>query len=58
MNEKYIGEVVEVDGELYLEFPLELIEEMGWDEQTLLEWIIEDEQVTLREKENGRESKT
>ena len=58
MNQKYICEVVEVHGELYLEFPLELIEEMGWDEQTLLEWIIEDEQVTLREKENGRESKT
>jgi hypothetical protein len=53
MNENYIGEVVEVDGEMFLEFPLDLIERLGWDEQTLLEWIIEDEQILLKEKENG-----
>lgn len=59
MSEKYIGNVVEDEnGELLLEFPVELLKQMGWDEGTLLEWMIEEENIVLKEKENAREDKT
>ena len=58
-GDRYIGNVVEdEDGELLLEFPIDLLNQMGWDEGTLLEWIIEEEQVMLKEAENAREDKT
>lgn len=48
----YIGEVIETDdGELVIEIPSEIINQMGWDEQTLLEWLVEEEQLFLREAE-------
>lgn len=37
------------DGELLVEFPLEILDQMGWNEDSILEWIIEDDQVFLRE---------
>lgn len=41
---RYIAEVIEDEsGELVLEFPVELIKQMGWDESTLLEWMIDEE---------------
>lgn len=56
MMDKYIGNVVEdEDGELLLEFPIELLNQMGWDEGTLLEWIIEEEGVVLKEAESPPE---
>lgn len=60
MNDRYIGQVVEDEnGELLLEFPVELLKQMGWDEGTLLDWMIDEERnIVLKEKENGRESKT
>lgn len=60
MNGNYIGHVVEDEetGELLLEFPVELLNQMGWDEGTMLEWMIEEENVVLKEKEDGRETKT
>ena len=54
----YIGtaKVVEDDdGELLLEFDVETLNQMGWDEETMLEWIIDEEEVTLREAKNGRD---
>lgn len=47
----YIGNVVQdEDGEMMLEFPVELLKQMGWDEGTLLEWMIdEEEQIILKE---------
>lgn len=47
----YIAEVIEdADGELVLELPVQVIDQMGWDEQTLLQWIVEEESVYLTEK--------
>lgn len=56
-GDRYIGNVVEDEetGELLLEFPIELLNQMGWDEGTMLEWMIEEENIVLKEKENGRE---
>jgi len=49
----YIGEVVEDDdGELCVELPVEMLQQMGWDEGTLLEWLTDEENnVILKEKE-------
>lgn len=50
IGDRYIGNVVEdEDGELLLEFPVELLNQMGWDEGTLLEWMIEEENIILKE---------
>jgi len=46
----YIAEVIEDDGELVLELPIQVIDQMGWDEHTLLQWVIEEENVYLTEK--------
>jgi hypothetical protein len=54
----YIGtaKVVEDDdGEMLLEFDVETLNQMGWDEETMLEWIIDEEEITLREAKNGRD---
>lgn len=52
----YIGNVVQDDdGELLLEFPVELLKQMGWDEGTMLEWMIdEEEKVILKEAEDAK----
>ena len=58
MQNNYIGEVVEdEDGETMIQLPIELLGQMGWDEQTLLEWIIDEEAITLKEKVNGPSDK-
>ena len=54
----YIGTakgVEDDDGELLLEFDVETLNQMGWDEETMLEWIIDEEEITLREAKNGRD---
>jgi len=58
MSDNYIGHVVQDGdtGELLLELPTELLGSMGWDEETLLEWLIEEENVILKEAQNGRET--
>lgn len=60
MSGNYIGNVVEDEnGELLLEFPVALLSQMGWDEGTMLEWMIdEEEQIILKEAEDGRKTKT
>jgi len=46
----HVAKVLEnEDGELLLEFPPDLLDQMGWDENTVLEWIVEDDHVILRE---------
>ena len=46
----YVTKIIEnEDGELLVEFPLEILDQMGWNEDSILEWIIEDDQVFLRE---------
>jgi len=38
------------DGELFIEFPVELLNQMGWAEDTLIEWLIGDDgKVTIKE---------
>lgn len=47
----YLGEVVEQeDGEFAVQLPINMLNQMGWDEQTLLEWMIDEEDnVYLKE---------
>ena len=46
----YVTKIIEnEDGELLVEFPLEILDQMGWNEDSILEWIVEDDQVFLRE---------
>ena len=46
----YIMEVQEdTNGEAIVQFPVELLNQMGWTEETLIEWIISDDVVTVRE---------
>jgi len=41
----------DIDNELYIEIPEELIEQLGWSVETELEWIMEDGKVILKKKE-------
>lgn len=46
----YVMEIQEdVNGEAIVQFPVELLDQMGWTEDTLIEWIISDNMVTVRE---------
>jgi hypothetical protein len=48
----YISEVKQdIDNELYIELPEQLINELGWNLETELEWIIDEGRVILRKKE-------
>jgi len=48
----YLGEVVEdEDGELAIQLPIDMLNQMGWDEGTLLEWIVEEEGKSYALKE-------
>ena len=44
------------DGEPYIEFNAALMKQMGWDDQTLLEWEIMGNMAIIRKKEHGRDS--
>lgn len=37
------------NGDLFFTFPLELLNQMGWTEETLVEWDITDNAVVVRE---------
>jgi len=43
-------EVDPITGEYLIKFPEWLINEMGWYEETLLEWVVEGDELILREK--------
>ena len=52
----YITEIKQdIDNELYIELPEELINELGWNLETELEWIIEEGKVILKKKEKKEE---
>lgn len=49
---EYLGEILEDEnGELMLTLPVHLMNQMGWDFGTELEWIVDDGKVILREAE-------
>ena len=57
-TDRYIGtaQVIEDEnGELLLEFDTEMLNKMGWHEETMLEWIIDEEEIMLREAKDGRD---
>ena len=41
----------DIDGELYIEIPEHLIDELGWTVDTNLEWVVENGQIYLKKKE-------
>jgi hypothetical protein len=45
----------DIDNELYIEIPEELINELGWTLETELECIIEEGRVILKKKEEQKE---
>ncbi len=52
----YISEVKQdIDNEMYIELPEKLINELGWNLETELEWIIEEGKVYLKKKEEQKE---
>lgn len=53
---EYTGNVVEEDGEMFVTFPIELLNQMGWDEGTLVEWLIQDDRVVIKEVTDGEEN--
>lgn len=44
------------DGELYIELPPDLIEGLGWDEDTEILWIVEDDGTIVLRKEDENDS--
>ena len=56
----YSSEVQEdKDGDLVLVLPTDLINQMGWTEETLLEWETEEDgKVFLKEVEDGSNDNT
>jgi hypothetical protein len=43
----------DADGEPYIEFNAALMKQMGWDDQTLLEWEIMGNMAVIRKKEDA-----
>lgn len=39
------------EGELILPIPVELLSQMGWDESTILEWVVTEDKVYLKESD-------
>ena len=59
-NNKYTVEVQEdKNGDLFIEFPPELLNQVGWHEDTLIEWLIGDDgSVTIKEVKDGNETES
>lgn len=41
----------DIDGELFIELPEHLVEQLGWDVYTDLEWVVEEGKIYLKKKE-------
>jgi antitoxin component of MazEF toxin-antitoxin module len=41
----------DIDNELYIEIPEQMVNELGWNRETELEWVIEDNKIILKEKQ-------
>lgn len=39
------------NGDLFMPIPADFLESLGWQEDDLLEWIVEDDQIVLRKVE-------
>ncbi len=46
-EETFTGDVFEVDGETVISFPDELIERLDWQEGDNIEFLVEDDKITL-----------
>jgi bifunctional DNA-binding transcriptional regulator/antitoxin component of YhaV-PrlF toxin-antitoxin module len=54
MKEIYYETVEEnKEGDLILPIPVELLSQMGWDESTILEWVIMEDKVYLKEADDS-----
>lgn len=55
MNKVYTGNVaVEDSGDLVLEFPIDMIAELGWQEGDTIVWDVDEEnRVVIARKEKG-----
>jgi hypothetical protein len=40
------------NGDLFMPIPADFLDELGWQEDDLLEWIVEDDQIVLRKVED------
>lgn len=58
MTDKFLSEVVENEnGELLIEIPTELLNQMGWDGDSTLDWNVENDSVFLKEASDARANK-
>ena len=39
------------NGDLFMPIPADFLDSLGWQEDDLLEWIVEDDQIVLRKVE-------
>ena len=40
------------NGDLFMPIPADFLDSLGWQEDDLLEWIVEDDQIVLRKVED------
>ena len=51
---EYVETVVEDEkGDLILPIPVELLSQMGWTEETILEWEVDGDKVYLKEHDES-----
>ena len=54
---EYVETVTEdSNGELILPIPVELLSQMGWTEETILEWEVNGDKVYLKEHDESSKS--
>ena len=54
---EYVETVVEDEkGDLILPIPVELLSQMGWAEETILEWEVDGDKVYLKEHDESSKS--
>lgn len=54
MKDKFTSVLQEDEnGDLILEFPADILNQMGWTEDTLLEWEISEKGAIIREKDHA-----
>jgi len=54
---EYVETVVEDEkGDLILPIPVELLSQMGWTEETILEWEVDGDKVYLKEHDESSKS--
>jgi bifunctional DNA-binding transcriptional regulator/antitoxin component of YhaV-PrlF toxin-antitoxin module len=51
----YVSEITEVDNEWVITFPEELIKELGWEEDDVLDWEVQEDGTVLLTKVEEKE---